>query len=55
MKEFNGEDGQLKEAVLANGTVLPADVCIMGVGKIQPCVQYTLHDFRNHNFMFYIH
>ncbi|KAK6968220.1 apoptosis-inducing factor 3-like isoform X1 [Biomphalaria glabrata] len=34
VKEFNGEDGQLKEAVLANGTVLPADVCIMGVGVV---------------------
>ncbi|CAL1545244.1 unnamed protein product [Lymnaea stagnalis] len=34
VKEFRGEDGQLTEAVLADGTVLPADVCIMGVGVV---------------------
>ncbi|KAH9524284.1 Apoptosis-inducing factor 3 [Bulinus truncatus] len=34
VKEFNGEDGVLTEAVLANGTVLPADVCVMGVGVV---------------------
>ncbi|XP_059141402.1 apoptosis-inducing factor 3-like isoform X1 [Physella acuta] len=34
VKEFKGEDGKLTEAVLANGTVLPADVCVMGVGVV---------------------
>jgi len=34
VKEFKGENGQVKEAVLANGTVLPADVCVMGIGVV---------------------
>ncbi len=32
-KEFVGEDGKLKEVVLQDGTTLPADLCIMGIGK----------------------
>lgn len=41
VKEFKGEDGKLTEAVLADGTVLPADVCVMGVGKVS---QFPLTD-----------
>ena len=32
-KEFVGENGKLKEVVLQDDTRLPADVCIMGIGK----------------------
>lgn len=34
VKEFQGEGGQLSKAVLANGTVLDADVAILGVGVV---------------------
>lgn len=40
VKEFIGENGQVKEAVLANGTVLPADVCVMGVGVV-PATEFV--------------
>lgn len=38
VSEFHGEGGQVQEAVLANGTVLPCDVCVMGVGM------FVFHD-----------
>ncbi|BFZ18859.1 hypothetical protein BsWGS_21898 [Bradybaena similaris] len=34
VKELHGDDGHLKQAELANGTTLPADVCVMGVGVV---------------------
>lgn len=30
--EFFGSNGKLKEVVLTNGTRLPADLCVMGLG-----------------------
>lgn len=33
IKEFVGSDGKVTEAVLSDDTRLPADLCIMGVGK----------------------
>ena len=33
IKEFIGKDGKVTEAVLSSGTRLPADVCILGVGR----------------------
>lgn len=33
IKEFVGSDGKVTEAVLSDDTRLPADVCVMGVGK----------------------
>merc|ERR1719422_2060498 len=34
VKEFKGSNGKLTEAVLADGSVLPADVAVMGVGVV---------------------
>ncbi|KAK3582946.1 hypothetical protein CHS0354_019953 [Potamilus streckersoni] len=34
IKEFLGKNGFVSEAVLSNGTKLPADVCILGVGVV---------------------
>jgi 3-phenylpropionate/trans-cinnamate dioxygenase ferredoxin reductase subunit len=34
IKEFLGENGKLSEAVLSNGTKIPADVAILGVGRV---------------------
>ncbi|CAG5129586.1 unnamed protein product [Candidula unifasciata] len=34
VKELTGEGGYLTQAELANGTILPADVCVMGVGVV---------------------
>ena len=34
IQEFVGEGGKVKEAVLSTGTRLPADVAILGVGKL---------------------
>ncbi len=42
-KEFVGENGKLKEVVLKDDTRLPADVCIMGVGKYK--IFWTLNLF----------
>ena len=33
-KEFVGENGKLKQVVLKDGTVLPAEFCVIGVGKM---------------------
>jgi 3-phenylpropionate/trans-cinnamate dioxygenase ferredoxin reductase component len=38
VKEFAGEDGAVRSVVLADGTRLPADVALVGVG-IQPAVE----------------
>jgi 3-phenylpropionate/trans-cinnamate dioxygenase ferredoxin reductase component len=38
VKEFEGEDGVLRSVLLADGTRLPADVALVGVG-IQPAVE----------------
>jgi len=32
-KEFIGENGKLKQVVLTDGTVLPAEFCVIGIGK----------------------
>jgi len=37
-KEFVGENGKLMQVVLKDGTVLPAELCVTGVGKISVCV-----------------
>ncbi|XP_060554576.1 apoptosis-inducing factor 3-like isoform X1 [Ruditapes philippinarum] len=34
IKEFIGQNGKLSEAVLSNGTKIPADVAILGVGVV---------------------
>ena len=34
IKEFLGENGKVTEAVLSTGTKIPADICILGVGKL---------------------
>lgn len=31
---FEGEDGALKSVTLKNGTKLPADVCLIGIGVV---------------------
>ena len=31
---FAGEDGTLKEVVLRDGERLPADVCVVGAGRV---------------------
>ena len=33
IKEFVGIDGAVSEAILSTGVRLPADLCILGVGK----------------------
>lgn len=33
-KEFVGESGKLKQVVLRDGTVLPAEFCVVGIGEI---------------------
>ena len=32
-KEFVGENGQLKQVVLRDGTVLLAELCVIGIGE----------------------
>ena len=32
-EEFIGEDGHLKSVKVADGTEIPANVCVLGVGK----------------------
>lgn len=32
--EFVGEGGKLKRVVLKDGTVLPADLCVAGIGNL---------------------
>ncbi|XP_070204944.1 apoptosis-inducing factor 3-like isoform X2 [Littorina saxatilis] len=34
IKEFVGENGKLKQAVLSDGTVLDADICVLGIGVV---------------------
>ena len=34
-KEFVGSDGKLTHVELQDGQKLPADVCVLGVGKIK--------------------
>lgn len=38
IKEFVGKNGDITEAVLSDGTRLPADLCVLGVGELSPCV-----------------
>ena len=33
IKELVGDNGQLKQAVLSDGTVLEADICVLGIGE----------------------
>ena len=33
-KEFVGENGKLKQVVLKDGTVLPAELCVVGIGEM---------------------
>ena len=32
-KEFVSESGKLKQVVLKDGTVLPAELCVIGIGE----------------------
>ena len=34
MKEFVGEIGRLKQVVLRDGAVLPAEFCVIGIGEV---------------------
>ncbi|XP_041349641.1 apoptosis-inducing factor 3-like [Gigantopelta aegis] len=34
IKEFVGENGKVKEVLLADGTKLPADICVLGIGVV---------------------
>ena len=34
MTEFIGENGKLSKAVLKDGTVLEADLCVAGIGRL---------------------
>nr|KAG5700607.1 hypothetical protein BaRGS_015403 [Batillaria attramentaria] len=34
IKEFRGKDGQLTQAVLSDDTVLDADLCVLGIGRV---------------------
>ncbi len=34
VKEFAGEEGKLTEVVLTDDTRLPADLCVIGIGKL---------------------
>ena len=33
-KEFVGDNGKLKQVVLRDGTVLPAEFCVIGIGEM---------------------
>jgi len=33
-KEFIGENGKLKQVILRDGTVLPAEFCVIGIGEV---------------------
>ena len=33
-KEFVGENGKLKRVLLTDETVLPAELCVVGIGKV---------------------
>ena len=33
-KQFIGENGKLKQVVLQDGTVLSAELCVIGIGKM---------------------
>lgn len=39
IREFVGEDGKLKQAILNDGTVLEADLCVLGVG-VEPVTDF---------------
>ena len=43
IKEFLGENGKVTEAVLSTGTKIPADICILGVGKLMLILQCFYH------------
>jgi len=34
VKEFVGENGKLKHVVLKDGTLLPAEFCVVGIGRL---------------------
>ncbi|KAL5017385.1 hypothetical protein ScPMuIL_006974 [Solemya velum] len=40
ISEFVGENGSVKEAVLSDGTRLPADLCVLGVGVV-PATEFV--------------
>lgn len=35
IKELLGENGQLRQVVLSDGTVLDADICVLGIGEFR--------------------
>jgi len=34
VKEFVGDNGKLKQVVLRDGAVLPAEFCVIGIGEV---------------------
>ena len=49
IKKFNGNtDGEVTEAILSDDTVLPADICILGVG-VAPSTDFIKESSINMN------
>ena len=48
IQELVGEGGQLRQALLSDGTALDADICVLGIGQYR----YGLLDFFLFCFVF---